>query len=67
MAREEADPRIRLTGREGSHAVKMVPYSWCTPTGQYLEECPQVKGHVLGLSDRHAKLRRSGYRKSAAR
>jgi hypothetical protein len=36
------------------------------PTRQYLEECPQVKGHVLGLSDRHAKFRRSGYRKSAA-
>jgi len=33
------------------------------PTGQYSKECPQVDGHVLRLSRRHAKLRREGYRK----
>jgi hypothetical protein len=33
------------------------------PTGQYSKKCPQVEGHVLHLSGRHAKLRREGYRK----
>jgi hypothetical protein len=33
------------------------------PTGQYSKKCPQVEGRALGLSARHAKLRRSGYRK----
>lgn len=33
------------------------------PTGQYSNKCPQVEGHVLRLSARHAKLRREGYRK----
>jgi hypothetical protein len=33
------------------------------PTGQYSKKCPQVDGHVLHLSGRHAKLRREGYRK----
>ena len=32
-------------------------------TGQYSKKCPQVEGHVLHLSARHAKLRREGYRK----
>ena len=36
------------------------------PAGQYSKKCPQVEGHVLRLSARYAKLRRSGYRKSAA-
>jgi hypothetical protein len=26
------------------------------PSGQYSKECPQVEGHVLRLSARHAKL-----------
>jgi hypothetical protein len=33
------------------------------PTGQYSKKYPQVEGHVLRLSGRHAKLRREGYRK----
>jgi hypothetical protein len=33
------------------------------PTGQYSKKSPQVEGHVLRLSGRHAKLRRDGYRK----
>jgi hypothetical protein len=33
------------------------------PTGQYSKKYPQVEGHGLRLSDRHAKLRREGYRK----
>jgi hypothetical protein len=37
------------------------------PTGQYSKKYPQVDGHVLRLSARHAKLRRAGYRKTAAR
>jgi len=35
-------------------------------TGQKSKECPQVEGHVLHLSARHAKLRREGYRKKGA-
>ena len=34
------------------------------PAGQYSKRCPQVEGHVLRLSGRHAKLRREGYRKT---
>jgi hypothetical protein len=34
------------------------------PTGQYSKKCPQVDGHVVHLSARHAKVRREGYRKS---
>jgi hypothetical protein len=37
------------------------------PTGRYSKKCPQVEGHVLRLSARHAKLRREGYRKANAR
>jgi hypothetical protein len=33
------------------------------PTGQKSNKCPQVEGHVLCLSARHAKLRRDGFRK----
>jgi hypothetical protein len=33
------------------------------PTGQKSNKRPQVDGHVLRLSGRHAKLRRDGYRK----
>ncbi len=33
------------------------------PTGQYAKKYPQVEGHILRLSARHAKLRREGYRK----
>jgi len=33
------------------------------PTGQKSNRYPQVEGHVLRLSARHAKLRREGYRK----
>jgi len=33
------------------------------PTEQKSKKCPQVDGHVLSLSTRHAKLRREGYRK----
>jgi NAD(P)-dependent dehydrogenase (short-subunit alcohol dehydrogenase family) len=36
------------------------------PTGQYSKQCPQVEGHVLRLSARYTKLRRSAYRKVAA-
>jgi len=35
------------------------------PTGQYSKKSPQLEGHVLRLSARHAKLRREGYRKDA--
>jgi hypothetical protein len=34
------------------------------PTGQKSKKYPQVEGHVLRLSARHAKLRRDGYRKA---
>jgi luciferase-like monooxygenase len=37
------------------------------PTGQKSQECPQVDGHVLRLSGRHAKRRREGYRKNQRR
>jgi hypothetical protein len=37
------------------------------PTGQYSKKCPQVDGHVLRLSARHAKLRREGYRRGERR
>ena len=37
------------------------------PTGQYSKKYPQVEGHVLHLSARHAKLRRKGYRKGKGR
>jgi hypothetical protein len=44
-----------------------VPLTWdfgmVHPTGQYSKKYPQVEGHVLHLSARHAKLRREGYRK----
>jgi hypothetical protein len=33
------------------------------PTGQKSKKYPQVEGHVLYLSGRHAKLRREGYRR----
>jgi hypothetical protein len=33
------------------------------PTGQYSKKCPQIDGHMVRLSRRHAKLRREGYRK----
>lgn len=36
------------------------------PAGQYSKKCPQVDGHVLSLSARHAKLRREGRRKGNA-
>jgi 2'-hydroxyisoflavone reductase len=36
------------------------------PTGQYSKKCPQVEGHVLRLSGRHAKVRREGYRKDGS-
>jgi hypothetical protein len=52
--------------RSGAHAVNGDGMSspWSVhPTGQYSKECPQVDGHVLSLSARHAKLRREGYRK----
>lgn len=42
----------------GTSSLSSVP-----PTGQYSKKCPQVEGHVLRLSARHAKLRREGYRK----
>jgi len=37
------------------------------PSGQYSKKYPQVEGHVLHLSARHAKLRRKGYRKGKGR
>jgi hypothetical protein len=32
------------------------------PTGQKSKKCPQVEGHVVRLSARHAKIRPEGYR-----
>ncbi|MGH7425773.1 MAG: helix-turn-helix domain-containing protein [Candidatus Methylomirabilales bacterium] len=37
------------------------------PTGQFSRKCPQVEGHVVCLSARHAKLRRDGYRRDVGR
>jgi hypothetical protein len=51
--------RIRMTG--GVFAGR-----WVHPTGQYSKKYPQVEGHVLRLSGRHAKLRREGYGKASA-
>src|SRR5215211_7801947 len=45
------------TGRPGVH-----DFSPVHPTGQYSNKYPQMEGHVLHLSARHAKLRRA-YRK----
>jgi hypothetical protein len=39
------------------------PYGLVHPTGQYSKKYPQVEGHMLRLSARHAKLRREGYGK----
>lgn len=39
------------------------PYGSVHPTGQKSNKCPQVEGHVLALSSRHAKRRREGYRR----
>ncbi len=36
------------------------PYRLVHPTGQKSKKYPQVEGHVLHLSARHAKLRREG-------
>src|SRR5918994_4658664 len=45
---------------DSANSLRFLPLH---PTGQYSKKCPQVDGHVLHLSGRHAKLRREGYRK----
>jgi hypothetical protein len=35
------------------------------PTGQKSKKCPQVEGLPVLLSNRHAKIRRDGYRRRA--
>jgi hypothetical protein len=39
-------------------------YSPSAPNWTELEKYPQVEGYVLRLSERHAELRREGYRKN---
>jgi hypothetical protein len=41
----------------GTTPRRLHDFSPVHPTGQYSEKCPQVDGHVLRLSGRHAKLR----------
>jgi site-specific DNA recombinase len=36
------------------------PYGSVLPTGQKSKKCPQVEGHMVRLSARHAKIRREG-------
>jgi hypothetical protein len=46
----------------GRLPVDSTIFSPVHPTGQKSKKCPQVEGHVVRLSGRHAKLRRAGYR-----
>jgi hypothetical protein len=46
--------------RQASPGTRHLPVH---PAGQYSKKYPQVEGHVLRLSGRHAKLRREGYRR----
>jgi hypothetical protein len=43
------------------------PYRSVHPTGQKSTKYPQVEGHVLRLSARHAKIRREGYHRDRSR
>jgi hypothetical protein len=53
--------------KEGSERRQRTPrFLPVHPTGQYSKKSPQVEGHVLSLSGRHAKLRREGYRKDGS-
>jgi hypothetical protein len=54
-----------LVGPDDGHPRS--PLSLVHPTGQKSKKCPQVDGHVVYLSGRHAKLRRDGYRKPERR
>jgi hypothetical protein len=47
-------------GRSGGNGLA---HQIAHPTGQCSKKYPQVDGHVVRLSGRHAKLRRDGYRK----
>ncbi len=64
-----ADPRSDRGGEEETtgNRERLHDCSPVHPTGQYANKCPQVEGHALRLSHRHAKLRRDGYRKSKDR
>jgi hypothetical protein len=54
-----ASPTPRPVQTQASCEARQIPVP---PTGQYSKKCPQVEGHVVRLSGRHAKLRREGYR-----
>ncbi len=51
-------PELMPVSGDGTSSLSSVH-----PTGRKSKKCAQVEGHVLRLSGRHAKLRRSGYRK----
>jgi RNA polymerase sigma-70 factor (ECF subfamily) len=59
---DEGEALARILSRRVRIVGSRVP-----PTGQYAKEYPQVEGHILRLSGRHAKLRREGYRKNQPR
>jgi hypothetical protein len=56
-------PQRAGRGEESGSRKQLHDSSPVHPTGQKSKKCPQVEGHVLHLSARHAKLRRNGYRR----
>ena len=52
--------------RHGKDSTIPLRFLTGPPTGRYSREYPQVDGHVLSLSARHAKFRPDGYRKTRA-
>jgi hypothetical protein len=60
---EGAVTERRETGEGRKTPRFLSDFSSVHPTGQKSKKYPQVEGHVLRLSARHAKLRREGYRK----
>jgi hypothetical protein len=57
---KEAGRRDRIVRDDSPFTPRFLPNA---PNWTVLEKYPQVEEHVFHLSVRHAKLRRSGYRK----